>query len=491
MSDTYTFAWLVLVVAGVGLVALLSNRLTERIKIPAPLLVLVAAAVAVNAIPDLHAPSEVLVERLVTVALVCILFDGGLNMGWRRFRSAASPIVVTGVLGTFLTAAAATVFIHAAFGVSWYLALLVATAISPTDPAVVFSVLGQREVEGRSGTILEGESGANDPVGIALMAGLISAGGLDAGAFAHVAGQFLLQMGVGAAVGVVGGRAVWWLIRAVPLPSEGLYPLRTLACAFILFGAATLAHGSGFLAVFVAGILLGDEPAPYKREIERFHTALASLGEIVAFTVLGLTVDLHVLARADVWLPGLLIGVVLAVVIRPAFVALCLIPARLRTNERAFVLFAGLKGAVPILLGGFILAAHVAQAARLYGIVVVVVAFSVLVQGSLVPAVAGWLHLPMRLATPEPWALGVRLTEEPGGVHTFAVAPGSIADGCRVDELPGVPDGAWISLVVRDGRPVRVQGDSVLRAGDQLIVSAGEDHAERLRRIFATEAPGH
>ena len=207
----------------------------------------------------------------MTVALICILFDGGLHMGWPRFRTAAAPIAITGVLGTFLTAAAAAAFIHFAFGLSWYLALLVATAISPTDPAVVFSVLGQREVEGRSGTILEGESGANDPVGIALMASLITAGGLSAGAFGHIAGEFLLQMGVGAAVGIIGGRLMLWFIRAVPLPSEGLYPLRTLACALILFGAATLAHGSGFLAVFVAGILLGDERAPYKREIERFH----------------------------------------------------------------------------------------------------------------------------------------------------------------------------------------------------------------------------
>ncbi len=488
MSDTYTFAWLVLLVAGVGLVALLSNRLTERIKIPAPLLVLVAAAIAVNAIPDLHEPPERLVERLVTVALICILFDGGLNMGWSRFRSAAAPIAITGVLGTFLTAAAAATFAHYAVGLSWYLALLVATAISPTDPAVVFSVLGQREVQGRSGTILEGESGANDPVGIALMASLISAGDLSTGAFGHIAGQFLLQMCVGAAIGVVGGRLVLWFIRAVPLPSEGLYPLRTLACAFILFGAATLAHGSGFLAVFVAGILLGDERAPYKREIERFHTALASLGEIVAFTVLGLTVDLHELGKTDAWVPGLVIGAVLAVVIRPVFVGLCLIPARLRPNERNFVLFAGLKGAVPILLGGFILAAHVAQAARLYGIVVIVVAFSVLVQGSLVPAVAGWMRLPMRTSAPEPWALGIRLAEEPEGVHRFTVAAGSAADGRRIDDLRDFPEGAWITLVVRNSQPLPVRGNTTLRADDQLIITADSGLDEAFAATFTGAA---
>ena len=484
MSDTYTFARLVLLIAGVGLVALLSNRLTERIKVPAPLLVLVAAAIAVKAIPNLHEPPERLVERLVTVALICILFDGGLHMGWPKFRTAAAPIAIVGVLGTFLTAGAAAAFLHYTFGLSWYLALLVATAISPTDPAVVFSVLGQREVQGRSGTILEGESGANDPVGIALMASLITAAGLSASAFGHIAGEFLLQMGVGAAIGVAGGRLLLWFIRGVPLPSEGLYPLRTLASAFILFGAATLAHGSGFLAVFIAGILLGDERAPYKREIERFHSALASLGEIVAFTVLGLTVDLKELTHTNVWVPGLVVGAVLAVVIRPVLVGLCLIPAKLKPNERTFVLFAGLKGAVPILLGGFILAAHVHDAPRLYGIVVIVVAFSVLIQGSLVPAVARWLHLPMRTSAPEPWALGVRLAQEPEGVHRLTIASGAPADGHRIDDLPELPDDAWISLVVRDNQLLPVNGDTPLRAGDQLLIIADPELHDSLVTTF-------
>ena len=263
------------------------------------------------------------------------------------------------------------------------MSLLVATALAPTDPTVVFSVLGRRQVEGRSGTILEGESGANDPVGIALMASLIAAGGLTPAEVAHATGNFALQMLVGAAVGVAGGHALLWFMRRVPLPSEGLYPLRTLAAALVIFGAATVAHGSGFLAVFVAGIALGDERAPYKGEIERFHGALASLGEIVAFAVLGLTVDLGVLARTDVWVPGLVYAVALAVVIRPVLVGLCLLPAHLRPNERQFVLFAGLKGAVPILLGGYLLTTSMPDVARLYEIVIVVVVFSVVGQGSL------------------------------------------------------------------------------------------------------------
>jgi cell volume regulation protein A len=484
MADTYDFAGLVLLVAVVGLLAVLSNRLTEKIKVPAPLLVLVAAAVAVEVVPGLHAPSERLVERLVTIALICILFDGGLHMGWPKFKAAAGPIVVTGVLGTFLTVAAVGTFVHLAFGLSWFLALLVATAVSPTDPAVVFSVLGQREVSGRSGTILEGESGANDPVGIALMASLIVAGGLSAGAFATIGGEFALQMVVGAAVGVVGGRLMLWFWRAVPLPAEGLYPLRSLACALILFGVATLAHGSGFLAVFVAGILLGEARAPYKREVERFHSAIASLGEIVAFTMLGLTVDLSELTHVNVWVPGLVIGAVLALVIRPLVVGLCLVPARLQNNERNFVLFAGLKGAVPILLGSFILAAHLPDAERLYGIVVVVVVFSVLVEGSLVPTVARLLRVPMRTVTQEPWAVGVRLSDEPEGVYRLTLRAGAPADGSRIDELTTLAEDAWISLVVRDNRLVPVRGDARLQAGDEILVLADPDLRENVEATF-------
>jgi potassium/hydrogen antiporter len=393
-----------------------------------------------------------------------------------------------GVLGTFLSVAASAVLAHAAFGFDWYLSLLLATAVAPTDPAVVFSVLGQREISGRSGTILEGESGANDPVGIALMASLITAGGVSGGAFADVGLEFSLQMALGLVGGVLGGRLMLGFMRRVPLPSEGLYPVRVLASMFVLFGVVTLVHGSGFLAVFVAGVVLGDERAPYKREIERFHSAAASLGEIVAFVVLGLTVDLDVLSRSDVWVPGLVLGLALALVIRPACVGLCLIPARLEARESAFVLFAGLKGAVPILLGSFILLAHVAQAERLYGIVVVVVVFSVVAQGSLVPAATSVLRIPTRTVEPEPWSLGVRLRDEPGGAHRFTVAEGAPADRATIQDLTRLPEDVWVSFIVREQQLVSVRPDTELRAGDEVLVLADPDREDDLRAAF--ERPG-
>jgi cell volume regulation protein A len=490
MTDIAPFSQILLLVSLAAVVAVLSNRLTARLRVPAPALFLAAAALAVAVLPGLKAPPERMVERIVTVALVFILFDGGMHIGWRRFRAAAAPIVVVGVAGTFLTTAAVAAVAHFGFGLSWYIALLVGTTIAPTDPAVVFSILGQREIAGRSSTILEGESGANDPVGIALLISLLAAGSLSGGALAHVGGEFMLQMGVGAAFGLLGGRALLWFMRRVSLPSEGLYPLRTFASVLLLYGATTVAHGSGFLAVFIAGIVLGDERAPFKREIERFHSALASLGEIVAFVVLGLTVHLVDLARTDVWVPGLVLGASMAVIIRPLLVGLCLIPAKLQRNEQAFVLFAGLKGAVPILLGSLLLDANIQGAHRLYGIIIVVVAFSVLVQGSLVPTIARALHLPMRVLEPQPWSFGVRLAEEPEGVLRLTVAPGSPADGQTVEHVAdavthsGDAADVWVNMLVRGRALVSVRGDTRLEAGDEVLISAEERRHPHLQRLF-------
>jgi cell volume regulation protein A len=388
------------------------------------------------------------------------------------------------VIGTFLTAAAGGLLMYAAFGLAWYVALLVSTAVSPTDPAVVFSVLGQQEITGRSGTILEGESGANDPVGIALMGGLLAAGGVSGVAFGRIAADFLLQMTIGVAAGIAGGVALLWFMRRVSLPSEALYPLRTLASVLLLYGITTLLHGSGFLAVFIAGIVIGHRRAPYQREIERFHAALAGLAEIVAFVVLGLTIDLMVLARMDVWLPGLVLGFALAVVIRPLVVGLCLLPAQLDRGERIFVLFAGLKGAVPILLGELLLTADVPDAERLYGIVVVVVIFSVVVQGSLVPTVARRLGVPMQPVRPEPWAVDVRLRADPDTTHQVSVATGSLVDGRTVGEVAEQASNIWISIVVRDGQLLPVRGDTRLRAGDMVTLLTDGDIPERVTEMF-------
>ena len=228
------------------------------------------------------------------------------------------------------------------------------------------------------------------------MLAAVSLAQTDSTSVARAIGDFFLQLGVGTAVGIAGAYVLMLVIRRVVLPNPALYPLRTLAFAGVIYGIATVAHGSGFLAVYIAGILLGDADIPAKRAIERFHTSLASLAEIVVFVALGLTIDLTALGENNRWLDGLVLAVVLAFIARPLAVGPLLLPARLTNGERLFVMWSGLKGAVPILLASFAVLGEVANADRIYGIVFVVVAFSVLLQGATIPYAAARLRIPMR-----------------------------------------------------------------------------------------------
>lgn len=483
VTATESFGLIVLVVGLSGLAALFVNRISERIRIPAPAIFLVLAAIASDLVPRLGTIRVDTVERVVTVALAVILFDGGMRIGWRRLRPAVGATVWLGVAGTLVTTGALALCAHLLFGLDWRLALLLGTALAPTDPAVVFSVLGRREIGGRAGTLLEGESGANDPVGITLLLALLAAGGSGLDTVWTVTWQFALQMGVGLVVGVAGGRLLLLAMRRLPLPSEALYPLRVLAAALAIYGVATVARGSGFLAVLVAGIVIGDEHAPYKAEIERFHSALASLAEIVAFVLLGLTVRLADLPEGNALGIGLILALLLTLLIRPLLVGLLLWPVRLPRGERLFVLWTGLKGAVPILLGTFILRSGVAEANRLYQIIFTVVAFSVIVQGGLVVTIAHRLKVPLRTVEPEPWSIGVRFRHQPDALRRYNVAAGSAADGATIADLPFDED-VWVILVVRRGHLVPARAGTRLDAGDEVLLLADPSSDDSAGALF-------
>ena len=396
MTEISDFGAIVLVVAAGISLALLGRAITDRLSIPSAALFLVAAAAASDLVPELgDAVSFVTVERIGVVALIVILFDGGMDIGWSRFRGAAVPILSLGILGTFATAALVAVAAHWLLGFSWTTSGLLGAALAPTDPAVTFSVLGGREIGGRTGTVIKGESGANDPVGIALTIGMIELATSDDGSVWTVLGEFALEMVGGIVVGAAGALLLLPLLRRIPLPSPALHPLRMLAAAGVLYGLATVVHGSGFLAVFVAGIVLGDRPLPHREEVDSFLSSLGSLAEIAMFAALGLTVDLTELVDNGGWFEGLALAALLAFAIRPLVVGALLAPVRLGRNERLFVIWSGLKGAVPILLAALAVIEGADDAAELYGIVFVVVLFSVLVQGALVPAVAERLGVPM------------------------------------------------------------------------------------------------
>ena len=475
----------VLVVAVAVLLALAAFKLTQWVPVPAPALLLIAAAIASDLFPELGI-NVATVERIGIVALIVILLDGGMHVGWRRFRGSFYPISMLGIVGTFLTAALVAVAAHTLLDFSWTTSWLLGAALAPTDPAVMFSVLGNREVGGRSGTILEGESGANDPVGIALMIGMIEYATSDEGSAWSIAGEIAVEMAVGLVVGVVGARLLIPVMQRVTLPREGLYPIRILAAGALVYGVAATLHGSGFLAVFIVGLLIGDVHAPYKTEIDRFHTALASLAEIAVFVALGLTI----FGPTNLWddLPeGIVLFVFLALVARPIAVALLLLRVRLRPAEKVFIAWGGLKGAVPILLAAFALVGDVPDAPVVYNVVFVVVLLSVLIQGSTIPLVAHRLGIPMRIVEPEPWDVSIRL-REPGEIQRYVVGPRSRVLGSAIRDLP-LGERAWVSFVVQDGKARQARGSHVFQVGDEVHVLGDPDDGRVLQRLF--EGPEH
>jgi cell volume regulation protein A len=262
-------------------------------------------------------------------------------------------------------------------------------------------------------------------------------------------------------------------MRHARFPAEGLYGLAALAAAAIAYGAASAAHGSGFLAVFIVGILLGAERTPHKGEIERFSTALASFLEMAVFAALGLTIDFGILGERVIWRDGLLLALLLIFVVRPVVVLPLLARLRMRWGERLFIAWAGVKGAAPILLaalavlGGF-------ESTRMYGIVFVVVLFSVVVQGGSVRLLAVWLAIPKPREAPRAVSAARR----------YRVSEGSRAAGSTVRDLP-IGSRGWVTLIGRNGDHRRPRGRDVIRAGDDVFVNSDDDaRARRLRRLF-------
>jgi potassium/hydrogen antiporter len=395
MPEIADFALLVLLVAGALVLAILSTRIADRLPVPAPVLFLVAAAIAASVWPQVgSALSMRTVERIAVVALVVILLNGGLDIGWSRLRRSAGPVLSAGILGTFLTAGVVALAAHALLGLSWTLSGIVGAALAPTDPAVVFSVLGGREIEGRSGTVLEGEAGVNDPAGIALMLGMIEVATHPDASLLVILREFAVAMGLGVAFGLVAARALLPALRRLRLSSEELHPVLVLLIALALYGVTSLADGSGFLAVFILGLLLADASVPYQPQIERFSASLAGLAEIVVFMALGLTIDLGSIPGRT-WLDGLVLVLVLALVARPLTVLLTLTPFDLSRAELGFLAWSGLKGAVPILLAAFAVLQGVEDATTVFYIVFVVVLLSVVGQGTPVPWITRRLGIPM------------------------------------------------------------------------------------------------
>lgn len=468
-------------------VSVLASRASGRLGVPFVLLFLAVGMLAGSeGIGRIEFEDYRLTFRAGTVALVLILFDGGLNTAMSSVRRVLAPATLLATLGVAATAGI-TALGARALGFGWGESFLLGAIVSSTDAAAVFSVLrgGGVRIRQRITHLLEVESGVNDPVAVILTIGVTHALVQGSGAGWRLLGEAGAQLAVGTVAGLAIGYGGRWLLGRVRLAATGLYPVLTLALAFFAFGAPTVLWGSGFVSVYVAAVILGNGPLPYVAGLRRVHDAMAWFSQVAMFLLLGLLAfPSRLLSVAG---PGLALGLFLALVARPLVVAGTLAPFRFPRPELLFVGWVGLRGAVPIMLATFPVFAGVPGATRVFDLVFFVVVVSSVVQGTTVRWVARRLGLEVPGPPPPRAMLEIMSTQRLGGeVMSFYVEPASAVAGSRISELP-IPEGSAVMLVVRGRDLVAARGRTLLEPGDHVYVFTPPGEKSFVQLLFGRQ----
>ena len=469
--------------------SVLASRVAGRFNVPLALLFLGIGMIAgAEGLGGIAFADYALAFRLGTVTLVLILFDGGLSASYATVKRVVAPAAALATFGVIATSALMAVA-GRVMGFSWSSALLLGVIVSSTDAAAVFSVLrGSRiELSKRVAATLELESGLNDPVAVILTIALTAAQAGHAASGWRLAIAFVLQLLLGAAGGVAIGLGGRLLLRRARPAAAGLLPVLTIALAFLAYGTTTLLHGSGFLAAYVAGLVIGNGALPYRSGLLRVHDSIAWLGQVVMFLVLGLlSVPSRLLAVGPT---GLALGLVLAVIARPLAAALCLLPFRFHAREVAFVGWVGLRGAVPIILAIFPVLAGAPRAHYIFDVVFFVVVANTLIPGATVRWASRRLGVEVRGA-PAPAAVVEIASTLPlrSEVLSFFLREPSAVAGARISDVP-FPDGAAAMLIVRAEELIAPRGSTILLPRDHVFVFCRPEDRPTIELLFGREEP--
>jgi potassium/hydrogen antiporter len=479
-----------ILIAGVLLSAGIAGALlADRVRVPGLLLFLALGMVAGSeGIGGIDFNDAELARTLGTIALVLILFEGGLTAGWKEIRPVLGTAASLATVGTVVTALIAGFAAKFLFDLTTLEGMLVGAAIAATDSAAIFAVLRRSTLEKRLARSLEGESGMNDPVALLLVIGFIEWIQEPGYGIADMAGLLALKLALGAAIGLALGRLAVAALDRAQLPSDGIYPVATIAIAGLAYGLAEVAHGSGFLAVYLTALALGSARIPAQRTVVAFHQGLGWVAQISLFILLGLLVFPSSLDQVAV--EALALSAVLILVARPiaAFAATAFAP--LNAKERLMLGWAGLRGATPIWLATFPVVAGVGAGNELFAIVFFVVVSSTLVQGASFEPLAQRLGL----TTDEP-ALPRRLLESGrirrmgGDVISYRLPEGAAAAGHPVRDLE-LPREALVNVIVRDGNAIPPRGSTELREGDELHILVRSELRDEVEAMTSKWAKG-
>jgi cell volume regulation protein A len=484
--DVHQLDQFVLIGAGVTLLAILAVRLSSRAGLPSLLLYLLMGVALGENFIGISFENPELAHALGFAALALILAEGGLTTSWDAVRPSMRLGVSLATLGVAVSVAIVAVGAHLVLGLSWQLSVLLGAVTSPTDAAAVFSVLRGLPLSPRLVGALEAESGLNDAPTVVLVT-LISTGSVaDHGIPATVL-VIVFELVVGVAIGLAVGFGGAWVMRRAALPSSGLYPLAVLCLTLLAYGAAAAAHTSGFASIYVAALVLGNSELPHRIATRSFAEGVAWLAQIGLFVMLGLLLSPQGITWSVVG-TALAGSLLLTFVARPITVWVSAVAQPMPWREIAFVSWAGLRGAVPIVLATIPFADGVTDAERLFDIVFVIVVISTVLTGPTLPYVARRLQVTKQLE-PRSLDLEVAPLERVGAdMLQVTVSPVSRLHGVEVGELR-LPEGSSVSMVVRDGHAIVPERRTVLRRGDDVLIvtphGLREPTVNRLRTVSA------
>ena len=472
----------------------LLSKTSSRLGVPSLLLFLVLGMVAGSeGLLGIAFEDYELTQRYGIIALAFILFSGGGGTAWRDIRQVVVPGVALATVGVLLSAIVLGWMAAAVLGLEPLEGMLLGSVIASTDAAAVFSILRSRGVAivPRLRHLLELESGSNDPAAVFLTVGIIALIQQTADGIAELIGLFVVQMGVGLVAGWLLARGAVALINRLRLEYEGLYPVLTIAFVLATYEGTVWLGGSGFLAVYVAGLTIANAEFLHRRSLLRFHDAVAWLMQISMFVLMGLLVfPSHLVPVAG---QALIVAAGLMLVARPLAVLITLVPFRLSAREIGLLSWVGLRGATPIILATFPLVAGIPNGETIFNVVFFVVLLSVLVQGTTIPAVARRLGLAAPLPPADRSSFDAVMAGDEGhALHELRVMEGAPAVGRSILSL-GLPAGVLFVLVHRDGQVIVPQGGTTLAAGDRVLLAAEGQAFETTRALLEgrQESRGH
>lgn len=472
---------LLLICSLVLLIAVAAVRISSRSGLPSLLLYLgIGVVIGQDGIFNVKFDNAELTQVIGYAALVVILAEGGLGAKWKEARPALPAAVALSTAGVGVSVGVTATAAHYLVGLDWRQALIIGAVVSSTDAAAVFSVLRKIPLPSRVTGVLEAESGFNDAPVVIMVVALSTVGPVEH--WYVLVGEILLELAIGAAIGILVGWLGAFGLRHVALPASGLYPIAVMAIAVVAYAAGAMAHGSGFLAVYLASMLLGNSRLPHAPATRGFAEGLGWLAQIGMFVLLGLLVAPHELGD-DFW-PAVIVGLVLTAVARPLSVLVSLAPFRIPWQEKALMSWAGLRGAVPIVMATIPMVSGIEGSHRIFNIVFVLVVVYTLVQGPTLPWVARKLHLGDLSEAADLGVESAPLERLRGHLLSVAIPERSKMHGVEVGELR-LPPGSAVTLVVREDKSFVPGPSTVLRRGDELLVVATDpvrDAAERRLR---------